>query len=311
MSLGRCSLLEFQAGIERWETYVARYEKLKGKMDDEIKRAGLESLVLEELENHLIFQLQPFEDFRGCALGDRDVRGGENWFKKFANRAKQFFCESSDPIDVVAISSLLSGKGKWPSDSRGGCFKGVAAHFQRDCNASKHMGKQTWSKGNQSKSWSMSELSISGTGKGKEHQGKSKGLSRATKSENKSAKVSCEGKASEMAQVDIGNTPWIHEEWSQDERNDDWSFDEWNDDRSFVGLREDCEQTHVTSVSSFSIESSEWVKTNLDTRLVVDTLPSNFSPEGIGDGNFHDWIPDGEAWQFRGYDENGFPRSPE
>ena len=157
----------------------------------------------------------------------------------------------------------------------------------------------------------MSELSISGTGKGKENQGKSKGLSRATKSENKSAKVSCEGKASEMAQVDTANTSWIHEEWSQDERNEDWSFDEWNDDRSFVGLREDCEQTHVTSVSSFSIESSEWVKTNLDTRAVVNTFPSNFSPEGIGDGNFHDWIPDGEAWQFRGYDENGFPRSPE
>ena len=58
-------LLELQAGIERWETHVARYEKLKGKMDDEIKRAGLESLVREELENHLIFQLQPFEDFRG------------------------------------------------------------------------------------------------------------------------------------------------------------------------------------------------------------------------------------------------------
>ena len=227
--------------------------------------------MLEELENHLIFQLQPFEDFRGCALGDRDVRGGENWFKN-SQTAKQVFCESSDPIDVVAVSSLLSGKGKWSSDPRGVCFKGDAAHFQRDCNASKHMGKHTWSKGNQSKSWSMSELSISGTGKGKENEGKSKGLSRATKSENTSAKVTCDGKASEMAQVDTANTSWIHEESSQDNRK---------------------------------------VKTNLDTRSVVDTLPSNFSPEGIGDGNFHDWIPDGEAWQFRGYDENGFPRSPE
>ena len=111
--------------------------------------------------------------------------------------------------------------------------------------------------------------------------------------------------------VDTADTSWIHEEWSQDERNEDWSFDELNDDRSFVGLREDCEQTHVTSVSSFSIESSEWVKTNLDTRAVVNTLPSNFSPEGIADGNFHDWIPAGEAWQFQGHDESGFPRSPD
>ena len=32
VSPGRCSLLELQAGIERWESYVSRYEKkLKGQ----------------------------------------------------------------------------------------------------------------------------------------------------------------------------------------------------------------------------------------------------------------------------------------
>ena len=61
---------------------------------------------------------------------------------------------------------------------------------------------------------------------------------------------------------------------------------------------------HVTSVSSFSLESSEWAKMNLDTRAAV-----NFGPEGIGDGSFYDWIPDGEAWQYQGHDENGLPRS--
>ena len=35
----------------------------------------------------------------------------------------------------------------------------------------------------------------------------------------------------------------------------------------------DCEQTQVTSVSSFSLERS------VDTKAVVHTLPSNFSPE--------------------------------
>ena len=48
ISPGRCSLLELQAGNERWESYMSRCEKkLKNKM--EIKRAGLEALVLEEL----------------------------------------------------------------------------------------------------------------------------------------------------------------------------------------------------------------------------------------------------------------------
>ena len=38
ISPGRCSLVELQAGIERWESYVSRNEKkLKDKMDDKIK----------------------------------------------------------------------------------------------------------------------------------------------------------------------------------------------------------------------------------------------------------------------------------
>ena len=60
---------------------MSRYEmKLKNKMDDEIKLAGLEALVPEELEKHLILnsnRLRTFED----ASGDRDVRGGEAWLK--------------------------------------------------------------------------------------------------------------------------------------------------------------------------------------------------------------------------------------
>ena len=71
---------------------------------------------------------------------------------------------------------------------------------------------------------------------------------------------------------------------------------------------EDCEQTHVTA-SSFSLESSEWEKMNLDRRVVADTLPSNFGPAGIGGGSFYEWIPDSEAWQFQRYDENGLPKS--
>ena len=68
ISPGRCSRLELQAGIERWESYVSLYEKkLKGKMDDEIKVAGLEALVPEELEKHLILnssRLGTFEEAR-------------------------------------------------------------------------------------------------------------------------------------------------------------------------------------------------------------------------------------------------------
>ena len=68
ISRGRCSLLELQAGIERWESDVSRYDKkMKDKLDDEIKLAGLESLVPEELQKHLILnsnRLRTFQDAR-------------------------------------------------------------------------------------------------------------------------------------------------------------------------------------------------------------------------------------------------------
>ena len=68
ISPGRCSLLELQAGIERWKSHVSRYEKkMKDKFDDEIKLAGLDALLPEELES--------LANFRGCATGDGDVRG--------------------------------------------------------------------------------------------------------------------------------------------------------------------------------------------------------------------------------------------
>ena len=88
-----------------------------------------------------------------------------------------------------------------------------------------------------------------------------------------------------------------------------WGLDECSDDWSGVGWHEDCEQTYHTSVSSFSLESSEWVSTNLDTGAAVNAFPVNFDPKGVRDGSFYDWIPDGEAWQCQGYDDNGLPRS--
>ena len=56
------------------------------------------------------------------------------------------------------------------------------------------------------------------------------------------------------------------------------------------------------------------MKINLDTGAAVNTFPLNFGPEEAGDGRFYrtacvEWIPDGRAWQFQGYDENGLLRS--
>ena len=155
ISLGRCSLLELQAVIERWESFVSRYEKkMRDKLDDEIKLAGLESLVPEELEKHLILnsnRLQTFEDARlevvtyveaKFGLRTRDSKPSDTGARGH-----------SDPTDVDAVNSLSlsSGKGNGSSSPRDGCFKCGGAHFQRDCNARKSTGKQSSGKGKQSK----------------------------------------------------------------------------------------------------------------------------------------------------------------
>ena len=65
----RCSLLELQAVIERWESHVSRFEKkMRNKLDDEIKLAGFDSLVPEEIEKHLILNSNRLRTFEEACL---------------------------------------------------------------------------------------------------------------------------------------------------------------------------------------------------------------------------------------------------
>ena len=86
---------------------------MKDRLDDEIKLAGLQSLVPEELEEHLILnssRLRTFEDARrevvtyveakfGLTIGDS--KPGDTGFR-----------EHSDPTDVEPDNSLSSAKEK-------------------------------------------------------------------------------------------------------------------------------------------------------------------------------------------------------
>ena len=132
---------------------------MKDKLGDEIKLAGLESLVPEELEKHLILnsnRLRTFEDARLEVVTYVEA--------KFGLRIRD-----SKPSDTGArghwmlMRSTLSrlAKGQGSSSPCDGCFKCGGAHFQRDCDARKSTGKQSSGKGKQSKPWFKSE------GKGK------------------------------------------------------------------------------------------------------------------------------------------------
>ena len=56
------------------ESHVSRCEKkLKDNLDDEIKLAGLEALVLEELKKHLTLNSNRLRTFEDALPGNRDV----------------------------------------------------------------------------------------------------------------------------------------------------------------------------------------------------------------------------------------------
>ena len=147
ISLGRCSLSELQAGIDRWESYLSRLEKkLKDTLDDEIKLAGLEALVPEELEKHLILnssRLRTFDDARFKLVTFVDAMFGLRIRDSKPNETRaRGHC---GPMDVDAINSIASatGKGKGSSNPRDGCFKNGGAHVQSDCNA-RHTSQRQW-----------------------------------------------------------------------------------------------------------------------------------------------------------------------
>ena len=134
--------------------------------------------------------------------------------------------------------------------------------------------------------------------------------------ENSKSETSSETQESEH--VSTNDNSWFHDGWRHDEWNDGWSYDvDW----SSVGWHEGCKQTRDTSTSSFSLGGVDlgatrspkrftWLKMNLDTGAAVNTFPLNFGPEGTEDERFFrtasgEWIADGGAWQFQGYDANG------
>ena len=300
ISPGQCSLPEFQAEIERWESYVSRYEKkLKDKLDGEIKLAGLEALLPEELEKHLVLisnRLRTFEDARLAIVTYVEAKFGLRM--RDPKPSDTGSCGHSYPMDVDTVNSLSSGKGKGSSSPRDECFKCGGAHFQRDCNARKSTGKQSSGKGKQSKSWSKSE----GEGKSTENKGKPKGKPKGTKGAKgshkcKTSKTGLSGLENSKSETSLEthesaqntDNSWFHERRSPDELNDGWSS---------VGWHEVCEQTYDTSASSFSLggfdlsvisspKRFELVKINMDTGAAVNAFPLNFGPDGAGDGRFY------------------------
>ena len=213
----------------------------------------------------------------------------------------------SDPMDVDAVNSLSSGKGKGSSSCVMGVFKCGGAHFQPDCNARKNTGKQSYGKGKQSKSWSESE------GKGKsrtrfkvpkdrpsvKHR---KLVSQVLKTRNQRYARKLRNLHRHVLLTPLGAMVGIVTNGMMAGLMNGMMIG------VLWGWHEGWEQTYDTSASSFSLggldvsaTSSpmrfEWVKRSLDTRAAGNTFPLNFGPERARDGRFYrtasgEWIPD-------------------
>ena len=272
VQFSRCSLLEFQAGIERWESHVSRFQKkMRDKLDDEIKLAGLESLVPKELEKHLILnsnRLRTFEDARLGVVMCVEVKFG----LRTPSRMTRVLGDTQVPWMLMRSILALLAREKVVGDR---CFSAVQHMFNEIAMHTRHAGKHSTGKGKQSKSWSKSE----GKGKSKENKGKSK---RTTAHTGKTSKTCLSGlqnlksdassDTEESVQTCPTDTSW-NDGRNWDEWNDGWSFDEWKNDWSSVGWDEGWEQTYGTSASSFSFGGLdigatsrrkwfEWVKIN-------------------------------------------------
>ena len=219
-------MLELQAEIERWGSCVSHNEKkLKDKLDDETKLAGLDALLLEELEKHLILnsnRLRTFEDARLEIVTYVEAKFKFGLRIRDSKPSDTGSRGHSDPMEVDAVNSLSSSKGK--------------ITFQRDCNARKCTGKQSFGKGKQSNSWSKSDgKGKSKESKGRKSKGKSKGLDKVTTSKTgpsdlKNSKSETSSETQEVARTYPTDNSYANNSWCDDER----SYDEWNDDWSSV-----------------------------------------------------------------------------
>ena len=150
-------------------TCRALREELKDTLDDEMKLAGLEALVPEELEKYLILNSNRLRTFEDARL--EIVTYGEAKFGLRIRHPKPSGKGTRghyDSMDVDAINSLASGTGteKGHQDHEMVVSSAVELMF-RDCNVHVTPRNGNGKKGKQSKSWSRSAR----RGNGKEGKG--------------------------------------------------------------------------------------------------------------------------------------------
>ena len=134
---------------------MSRYEKkLKGKMDDEIKLAGLGALVPEELEKHLILnsnRLRIFEDARLEIVTYVEAKFGLTI--RDSSRVTRVCVNTQTPWMLCGQLSLVSQRNMATRSARRVFFSAVSKHiFNEIAMQARTLASNRPGKGNRSKS---------------------------------------------------------------------------------------------------------------------------------------------------------------
>ena len=129
----RCKLAELSGVIEKWEASVRKYERRKDergnklKLTGDLKMAAFESLLPQELENHLVLnkkRLNTFEAQKEEIEGILDSRIGasvkELQIKPRERRERHSGGEAAMDVDAFMSKGKDAGKGKGGKKGSGG-----------------------------------------------------------------------------------------------------------------------------------------------------------------------------------------------
>ena len=256
ISPNRCTIHDLSAVWEKWEAQIRKYERRRAddgercKLSQDLKMTAFESMLPEDLENHLILnkkRLFTYDLQKEEIQGILDSRVGskirEPQIKADAKQRKS----NDDPMDVDAFGKGLKGKGKEgkgkpfagsPAGGYGTGSKGSISQFDGDClNCGKygHMARDCWQKSDQG-----SANFGSGSARGK-YGGKSAGKGGKKGKKGKGKKGSRSPGVMAFGQ---GGDDWNDGSWPEDQGGDDqqWSGnDDWqggNDDWQASGWKE-------------------------------------------------------------------------
>ena len=325
---GRSSITDLQSSIERWEGFISRYErKVRQPLSDELKLAGLEALVPEDIERHLMLNSNRLTTYLEARLEVVTYVEARTGLK--IKDSRPGVSSSRDP-NSMDVDSYTKGAPK------GGikCWTCGGNHRQSECPKS---GKGPSSSGHPKGGGSFTggkkgdkggkNGGAKGGGKkgfdGKKGGKKGAGGKKGKKGANSYEK---EGEAEGESQWTEGGEQWTEDstwtwgpesEWKEGEEWKEGAGEEGFSSLSLGSLEhgkpnselgeekfEDGQESWTlamsrssrrrrrkqdnSEISAFDQETVPWVKMNLDTGAALTAFPLKYGGDGaVGDGTMY------------------------